>query len=65
MLSKPSKAYKIEKWYKWPEQVEWMASANENGQNMLNIWPEHVREIDTAYETYSFGMRNKWLENVE
>jgi hypothetical protein len=31
----------------------------------LNIWPEYEREIDTAYETYSLGMRNKQLENVE
>ena len=47
------------------EHVEQMASAMKMGRKVLKIWPEHVREIDTAYKTYSLGTRNKWLENVE
>jgi hypothetical protein len=64
-LSKPSNAYKIDNWYKWLEHVEQMASAMKMGRKVLNIQPEHAREKDTAYETYSFGTRNKRLENVE
>jgi hypothetical protein len=31
-LSKPSKAYKIDNWYKWLEHVEQMASAIKMGR---------------------------------
>lgn len=63
---KSSNAYRIETWYKRLEDMDKMATVYENGQNMLNKWPGHVREIVRACETYSWNVwGKKWLDKTE